>query len=119
MAYTPTTAQIQQIRLDVGDQTAPLIFGYVAYSSFYDASEGDMALTVYTALTRMIGVLTQRLAAYAMPCEKDALKARLEALKAMLDYWQQQAGVYGGSIRVGVLSYDIDTDEDNWDFDYS
>jgi len=110
---TPTTQQINDMRRDTGDQLSPLLLGYADYARLFSQAAGVYALTIYTALTRMIPLILQRMAGCSTKDERDALSKRLEGIKAMLDYWRQEAGVYGGSIGIGTLSYELDADCDN------
>lgn len=112
MAYTPITSDVRSLRADIGDVAAPLILGYSEMASLYDRAAGDYNTTVVYLLQRFMARLTSMYAACETKDARIALQKRIDASKAALEFWKLEAGIFGGSLRTGVLALELDYDDE-------
>ena len=109
---TPTVSEILALRRDVGDLTPDILVDSADIAMLWDDAGGDAALARYYALRRMVAVLTGMLGRCKDEDDRDNVMERLRATRELLGFWKAEAGVYGGSLRTGVIDLDLDVDGD-------
>lgn len=113
MTYTLTTTQISNIRRDTGDMIAPFLLEYDDMAAFFDHElvEGDYAHTVFKCLQLMRDKLSAHLERSGDKREQTMIERRLKTIAEKLEFWEAQAGLCGGVVRVGVLQTHINANE--------
>lgn len=109
---TLTAPELEDIRLTIGDDGTPQLLSDVKLQEYYDAAESDLTLTYVYALRRLWGI-QRRVADRTTPHGDNENQSQIrDATKALLDYYENMAGIYGnnGGLFAGVIDLDLDRD---------
>ncbi len=112
---TLSPEQIEDIRDTIGDNGGVEILTDAKLQAFYDAAVSDMTLTYVYALRRLWGLQRQVADRTTVHGDNERLSQIADRTKELLDYYEGQAGIYGGGsmLFAGVIDLDLDTDIDD------
>lgn len=110
---TLTATELADIRDVIGDTNTPPHLTDAKIQAQYDLAASDLTLTYVYTLRRLWGRLRQIADRTTEHGDNELDSQKLTNTKALLDYWEAQAGLYGGNggLFAGVIDLDLDTDD--------
>jgi len=110
----PTTVQTQALRQDCGDIHEPFLVSPANLIRLWTKAGQVGTELEATARVYMLRAMKTRYIADLRGCEwTESNRAYVENLDSMIADWEEDAGMYGGEIGIGVLGLDLDADKDN------
>lgn len=114
MALTAT--QVSNLRRDTGDVTSPFLLEYDDMAAFFEQTN-DYEHTVVKCIRLMLDKLAAHVEMQNDKRQTNLIERRMKTLQDKLCYWEEEAGLFGGTFTVGAVTLGIDTTAENSDDD--